>query len=177
MSFWLRAAAPDAAVDRQLGAEERRDLVALLKRATKDLLVAHVSAGRPLSVSAGERVLAVLEAVFLYAWNVELNKGPGYWRVLAEVHRSGVTDSVAKENVSKVEQARLSSDLGRGRLFLRLALVTQTLAYSVHKLQESHVLHKYYGPEAVWTSEEGAPVASILISLNAVPFDAATVVG
>jgi hypothetical protein len=88
--FWLRAASGgDAFADRELAAHDRRDLVALLSTATKELLMRSVEQGgaerRGLNLGAADRVCAVLEAVFLYGWKEANNKGIGYFKVIAEV--------------------------------------------------------------------------------------------
>ncbi|XP_077998952.1 RUN and FYVE domain-containing protein 2-like isoform X2 [Glandiceps talaboti] len=151
---------------------ERTNLLNMSKLCVKGLIESALEEGRSLDSDHQplQQFFALMEHVMGHGLKGKksfLEKKKDFWGPLEALERvmpeaNEITDSV--KNLPGIK-----TNLGRGRAWLRLALMQKKLAdYFKSLIERKEMLSEYYDPNALMMEEEAAVIAGLLVGLNCI---------
>ncbi|XP_071808482.1 RUN and FYVE domain-containing protein 2-like isoform X3 [Asterias amurensis] len=151
---------------------ERSNLVNVAKLCIKNLIESALAESRTLDDEHVplQQLFVVMEHIFSHGLKSKktfLEKKKSFWGALESLEKTtpdaeDITDSV--RNLPGIK-----TSLGRGRAWLRLALMQKNLAdYFKALLERKDILSEWYDQNALLLEEEAAVIAGLLVGLNVI---------
>uniref|UniRef100_A0A8C4QZH6 RUN and FYVE domain containing 2 n=1 Tax=Eptatretus burgeri TaxID=7764 RepID=A0A8C4QZH6_EPTBU len=151
---------------------ERINLMNMAKMSVKGLIESALSFGRTLDSDYAplHQFFVVLEYCLKHGLKGKksfLGQSKSFWGPLELVEK--ICPEAAEMTSSVRELPGLKTPAGKGRAWLRLALMRKTLADFLKELiSHKELLSEFYEPHALLIEEEGAVVVGLLIGLNVI---------
>uniref|UniRef100_G3U897 RUN domain-containing protein n=1 Tax=Loxodonta africana TaxID=9785 RepID=G3U897_LOXAF len=154
-----------------LMANERMNLMNMAKLSIKGLIESALNLGRTLDSDYAplQQFFVVMEHCLkhgLKAKKTFLGQNKSFWGPLLIL-----CESICRKHtwVSPTDTEFLTTPVGRGRAWLRLALMQKKLSeYMKALINKKELLSEFYEPNALMMEEEGAIIAGLLVGLNVI---------
>ncbi|XP_071600255.1 protein RUFY3 isoform X3 [Heliangelus exortis] len=165
------SAAPDTDPN-YLMANERMNLMNMAKLSIKGLIESALNLGRTLDSDYAplQQFFVVMEHCLkhgLKAKKTFLGQNKSFWGPLELVEK--LVPEAAEITASVKDLPGLKTPVGRGRAWLRLALMQKKLSeYMKALINRKDLLSEFYEPNALMMEEEGAIIAGLLVGLNVI---------
>ncbi|XP_058693568.1 protein RUFY3 isoform X5 [Poecile atricapillus] len=163
---------PDGAHPNYLMANERMNLMNMAKLSIKGLIESALNLGRTLDSDYAplQQFFVVMEHCLkhgLKAKKTFLGQNKSFWGPLELVEK--LVPEAAEITASVKDLPGLKTPVGRGRAWLRLALMQKKLSeYMKALINRKDLLSEFYEPNALMMEEEGAIIAGLLVGLNVI---------
>ncbi|XP_013882176.1 protein RUFY3 isoform X2 [Austrofundulus limnaeus] len=151
---------------------ERLNLMNMAKLSIKGLIESALNLGRTLDSDYAplQQFFVVMEHCLkhgLKAKKTFLGQNKSFWGPLELVEK--LTPEAGEITASVKDLPGLRTPLGRGRAWLRLALMQKKLSdYMKTIINRKDLLSEFYEPNALMMEEEGAVIAGLLVGLNVI---------
>ncbi|XP_077456255.1 protein RUFY3 isoform X2 [Stigmatopora argus] len=151
---------------------ERLNLMNMAKLSIKGLIESALNLGRTLDSDYAplQQFFVVMEHCLkhgLKAKKTFLGQNKSFWGALELVEK--LTPEAGEITASVKDLPGLKTPLGRGRAWLRLALMQKKLSdYMKTIINRKDLLSEFYEPNALMMEEEGAVIAGLLVGLNVI---------
>ncbi|XP_037536730.1 protein RUFY3 isoform X2 [Nematolebias whitei] len=151
---------------------ERLNLMNMAKLSIKGLIESALNLGRTLDSDYAplQQFFVVMEHCLkhgLRAKKTFLGQNKSFWGPLELVEK--LTPEAGEITASVKDLPGLKTPLGRGRAWLRLALMQKKLSdYMKTIINRKDLLSEFYEPNALMMEEEGAVIAGLLVGLNVI---------
>ncbi|XP_024865013.1 protein RUFY3 isoform X3 [Kryptolebias marmoratus] len=151
---------------------ERLNLMNMAKLSIKGLIESALNLGRTLDSDYAplQQFFVVMEHCLkhgLKAKKTFLGQNKSFWGPLELVEK--LTPEAGEITASVKDLPGLKTPLGRGRAWLRLALMQKKLSdYMKTIINRKDLLSEFYEPNALMMEEEGAVIAGLLVGLNVI---------
>ncbi|XP_071411434.1 protein RUFY3 isoform X6 [Pithys albifrons albifrons] len=168
----LSYSGPDGAHPNYLMANERMNLMNMAKLSIKGLIESALNLGRTLDSDYAplQQFFVVMEHCLkhgLKAKKTFLGQNKSFWGPLELVEK--LVPEAAEITASVKDLPGLKTPVGRGRAWLRLALMQKKLSeYMKALINRKDLLSEFYEPNALMMEEEGAIIAGLLVGLNVI---------
>ncbi|XP_049645871.1 protein RUFY3 isoform X4 [Suncus etruscus] len=155
-----------------LMANERMNLMNMAKLSIKGLIESALNLGRTLDSDYAplQQFFVVMEHCLkhgLKAKKTFLGQNKSFWGPLELVEK--LVPEAAEITASVKDLPGLKTPIGRGRAWLRLALMQKKLSeYMKALINKKELLSEFYEPNALMMEEEGAIIAGLLVGLNVI---------
>uniref|UniRef100_A0ABM5GKI5 Protein RUFY3 isoform X3 n=1 Tax=Pogona vitticeps TaxID=103695 RepID=A0ABM5GKI5_9SAUR len=155
-----------------LMANERMNLMNMAKLSIKGLIESALNLGRTLDSDYAplQQFFVVMEHCLkhgLKAKKTFLGQNKSFWGPLELVEK--FVPEAAEITASVKDLPGLKTPVGRGRAWLRLALMQKKLSeYMKALINRREILSEFYEPNALMMEEEGAIIAGLLVGLNVI---------
>ncbi|XP_004703239.1 protein RUFY3 isoform X2 [Echinops telfairi] len=155
-----------------LMANERMNLMNMAKLSIKGLIESALNLGRTLDSDYAplQQFFVVMEHCLkhgLKAKKTFLGQNKSFWGPLELVEK--LVPEAAEITASVKDLPGLKTPVGRGRAWLRLALMQKKLSeYMKALINRKELLSEFYEPNALMMEEEGAIIAGLLVGLNVI---------
>ncbi|XP_008110374.1 protein RUFY3 isoform X8 [Anolis carolinensis] len=155
-----------------LMANERMNLMNMAKLSIKGLIESALNLGRTLDSDYAplQQFFVVMEHCLkhgLKAKKTFLGQNKSFWGPLELVEK--FVPEAAEITASVKDLPGLRTPVGRGRAWLRLALMQKKLSeYMKALINRREILSEFYEPNALMMEEEGAIIAGLLVGLNVI---------
>nr|XP_051675675.1 protein RUFY3 isoform X3 [Oryctolagus cuniculus] len=155
-----------------LMANERMNLMNMAKLSIKGLIESALNLGRTLDSDYAplQQFFVVMEHCLkhgLKAKKTFLGQNKSFWGPLELVEK--LVPEAAEITASVKDLPGLKTPVGRGRAWLRLALMQKKLSeYMKALINKKELLSEFYEPNALMMEEEGAIIAGLLVGLNVI---------
>ncbi|KAM6150155.1 protein RUFY3 isoform 5-T5 [Erethizon dorsatum] len=155
-----------------LMANERMNLMNMAKLSIKGLIESALNLGRTLDSDYAplQQFFVVMEHCLkhgLRAKKTFLGQNKSFWGPLELVEK--LVPEAAEITASVKDLPGLKTPVGRGRAWLRLALMQKKLSeYMKALINKKELLSEFYEPNALMMEEEGAIIAGLLVGLNVI---------
>uniref|UniRef100_A0A8D1P5I5 RUN and FYVE domain containing 3 n=1 Tax=Sus scrofa TaxID=9823 RepID=A0A8D1P5I5_PIG len=155
-----------------LMANERMNLMNMAKLSIKGLIESALNLGRTLDSDYAplQQFFVVMEHCLkhgLKAKKTFLGQNKSFWGPLELVEK--LVPEAAEITTSVKDLPGLKTPVGRGRAWLRLALMQKKLSeYMKALINKKELLSEFYEPNALMMEEEGAIIAGLLVGLNVI---------
>ncbi|XP_062963396.1 protein RUFY3 isoform X7 [Cynocephalus volans] len=162
----------DAEDPNYLMANERMNLMNMAKLSIKGLIESALNLGRTLDSDYAplQQFFVVMEHCLkhgLKAKKTFLGQNKSFWGPLELVEK--LVPEAAEITASVKDLPGLKTPVGRGRAWLRLALMQKKLSeYMKALINKKELLSEFYEPNALMMEEEGAIIAGLLVGLNVI---------
>ncbi|XP_065543094.1 protein RUFY3 isoform X8 [Lathamus discolor] len=163
---------PAGAHPNYLMANERMNLMNMAKLSIKGLIESALNLGRTLDSDYAplQQFFVVMEHCLkhgLKAKKTFLGQNKSFWGPLELVEK--LVPEAAEITASVKDLPGLKTPVGRGRAWLRLALMQKKLSeYMKALINRKDLLSEFYEPNALMMEEEGAIIAGLLVGLNVI---------
>ncbi|RLV96707.1 hypothetical protein DV515_00012566 [Chloebia gouldiae] len=163
---------PFVADPNYLMANERMNLMNMAKLSIKGLIESALNLGRTLDSDYAplQQFFVVMEHCLkhgLKAKKTFLGQNKSFWGPLELVEK--LVPEAAEITASVKDLPGLKTPVGRGRAWLRLALMQKKLSeYMKALINRKDLLSEFYEPNALMMEEEGAIIAGLLVGLNVI---------
>ncbi|XP_071600257.1 protein RUFY3 isoform X5 [Heliangelus exortis] len=153
-------------------ANERMNLMNMAKLSIKGLIESALNLGRTLDSDYAplQQFFVVMEHCLkhgLKAKKTFLGQNKSFWGPLELVEK--LVPEAAEITASVKDLPGLKTPVGRGRAWLRLALMQKKLSeYMKALINRKDLLSEFYEPNALMMEEEGAIIAGLLVGLNVI---------
>ncbi|XP_055499975.1 protein RUFY3 isoform X3 [Leucoraja erinacea] len=151
---------------------ERLNLMNMAKLSIKGLIESALNLGRSLDSDYAplQQFFVVMEHCLkhgLKAKKTFLGQNKSFWGALELVEK--LCPEAGEITVSVKDLPGLKTAVGRGRAWLRLALMQKKLSdYMKALINRKDLLSEFYEPNALMMEEEGAVIAGLLVGLNVI---------
>ncbi|XP_069781667.1 protein RUFY3 isoform X9 [Narcine bancroftii] len=151
---------------------ERLNLMNMAKLSIKGLIESALNLGRSLDSDYAplQQFFVVMEHCLKHGLKVKktfLGQNKSFWGALELVER--LCPEAGEITVSVKDLPGLKTAVGRGRAWLRLALMQKKLSdYMKALINRKDLLSEFYEPNALMMEEEGAVIAGLLVGLNVI---------
>ncbi|XP_045139971.1 protein RUFY3 isoform X4 [Echinops telfairi] len=165
-------APPSGSDPNYLMANERMNLMNMAKLSIKGLIESALNLGRTLDSDYAplQQFFVVMEHCLkhgLKAKKTFLGQNKSFWGPLELVEK--LVPEAAEITASVKDLPGLKTPVGRGRAWLRLALMQKKLSeYMKALINRKELLSEFYEPNALMMEEEGAIIAGLLVGLNVI---------
>uniref|UniRef100_A0A8C5U2N2 RUN and FYVE domain containing 3 n=1 Tax=Malurus cyaneus samueli TaxID=2593467 RepID=A0A8C5U2N2_9PASS len=155
-----------------LMANERMNLMNMAKLSIKGLIESALNLGRTLDSDYAplQQFFVVMEHCLkhgLKAKKTFLGQNKSFWGPLELVEK--LVPEAGEITASVKDLPGLKTPVGRGRAWLRLALMQKKLSeYMKALINRKDLLSEFYEPNALMMEEEGAIIAGLLVGLNVI---------
>ncbi|XP_042534058.1 protein RUFY3 isoform X5 [Dipodomys spectabilis] len=155
-----------------LMANERMNLMNMAKLSIKGLIESALNLGRTLDSDYAplQQFFVVMEHCLkhgLKAKKTFLGQNKSFWGPLELVEK--LVPEAGEITASVKDLPGLKTPVGRGRAWLRLALMQKKLSeYMKALINKKELLSEFYEPNALMMEEEGAIIAGLLVGLNVI---------
>uniref|UniRef100_A0A8C2RIT6 RUN domain-containing protein n=1 Tax=Capra hircus TaxID=9925 RepID=A0A8C2RIT6_CAPHI len=155
-----------------LMANERMNLMNMAKLSIKGLIESALNLGRTLDSDYAplQQFFVVMEHCLKHGLKVKktfLGQNKSFWGPLELVEK--LVPEAAEITASVKDLPGLKTPVGRGRAWLRLALMQKKLSeYMKALINKKELLSEFYEPNALMMEEEGAIIAGLLVGLNVI---------
>lgn len=155
-----------------LMANERMNLMNMAKLSIKGLIESALNLGRTLDSDYAplQQFFVVMEHCLkhgLKAKKTFLGQNKSFWGPLELVEK--LVPEAAEITASVKDLPGLKTPVGRGRAWLRLALMQKKLSeYMKALINKKELLSEFYEANALMMEEEGAIIAGLLVGLNVI---------
>ncbi|XP_044284298.1 protein RUFY3 isoform X2 [Varanus komodoensis] len=155
-----------------LMANERMNLMNMAKLSIKGLIESALNLGRTLDSDYAplQQFFVVMEHCLkhgLKAKKTFLGQNKSFWGPLELVEK--YVPEAGEITASVKDLPGLKTPVGRGRAWLRLALMQKKLSeYMKALINRREILSEFYEPNALMMEEEGAIIAGLLVGLNVI---------
>lgn len=155
-----------------LMANERMNLMNMAKLSIKGLIESALNLGRTLDSDYAplQQFFVVMEHCLkhgLKAKKTFLGQNKSFWGPLELVEK--LVPEAAEITASVKDLPGLKTPVGRGRAWLRLALMQKKLSeYMKALINKKELLSEFYEPNALMMEEEGAIISGLLVGLNVI---------
>ncbi|XP_015282607.1 PREDICTED: protein RUFY3 isoform X2 [Gekko japonicus] len=155
-----------------LMANERMNLMNMAKLSIKGLIESALNLGRTLDSDYAplQQFFVVMEHCLkhgLKAKKTFLGQNKSFWGPLELVEK--FVPEAAEITASVKDLPGLKTPVGRGRAWLRLALMQKKLSeYMKALVNRRELLSEFYEPNALMMEEEGVVIAGLLVGLNVI---------
>ncbi|XP_072480536.1 protein RUFY3 isoform X3 [Notamacropus eugenii] len=155
-----------------LMANERMNLMNMAKLSIKGLIESALNLGRTLDSDYAplQQFFVVMEHCLkhgLKAKKTFLGQNKSFWGPLELVEK--LVPEAGEITASVKDLPGLKTPMGRGRAWLRLALMQKKLSeYMKALINKKELLSEFYEPNALMMEEEGAIIAGLLVGLNVI---------
>uniref|UniRef100_A0A6I8QLT6 RUN and FYVE domain containing 3 n=1 Tax=Xenopus tropicalis TaxID=8364 RepID=A0A6I8QLT6_XENTR len=155
-----------------LMANERMNLMNMAKLSIKGLIESALNLGRTLDSDYAplQQFFVVMEHCLkhgLKAKKTFLGQNKSFWGPLELVEK--LVPEAAEITASVKDLPGLRTPVGRGRAWLRLALMQKKLSeYMKALINRKDLLSEFYEPNALMMEEEGAIISGLLVGLNVI---------
>uniref|UniRef100_A0A672SZ47 Protein RUFY3-like n=1 Tax=Sinocyclocheilus grahami TaxID=75366 RepID=A0A672SZ47_SINGR len=151
---------------------ERLNLMNMAKLSIKGLIESALNLGRTLDSDYAplQQFFVVMEHCLKHGLKSKktfLGQNKSFWGPLELVEK--LTPEAGEITASVKDLPGLKTPLGRGRAWLRLALMQKKLSdYMKTIINQKDLLSEFYEPNALMMEEEGAVIAGLLVGLNVI---------
>ncbi|XP_067850630.1 protein RUFY3 isoform X3 [Heptranchias perlo] len=151
---------------------ERLNLMNMAKLSIKGLIESALNLGRSLDSDYAplQQFFVVMEHCLKHGLKVKktfLGQNKSFWGALELVEK--LCPEAGEITVSVKDLPGLKTPVGRGRAWLRLALMQKKLSdYMKALINRKDLLSEFYEPNALMMEEEGAVIAGLLVGLNVI---------
>ncbi|XP_051888330.1 protein RUFY3 isoform X5 [Pristis pectinata] len=151
---------------------ERLNLMNMAKLSIKGLIESALNLGRSLDSDYAplQQFFVVMEHCLKHGLKVKktfLGQNKSFWGALELVEK--LCPEAGEITVSVKDLPGLKTAVGRGRAWLRLALMQKKLSdYMKALINRKDLLSEFYEPNALMMEEEGAVIAGLLVGLNVI---------
>ncbi|XP_078809542.1 protein RUFY3 isoform X4 [Oryzias latipes] len=151
---------------------ERLNLMNMAKLSIKGLIESALNLGRTLDSDYAplQQFFVVMEHCLKHGLKTKktfLGQNKSFWGALELVEK--LTPEAGEITASVKDLPGLRTPLGRGRAWLRLALMQKKLSdYMKTIINRKDLLSEFYEPNALMMEEEGAVIAGLLVGLNVI---------
>uniref|UniRef100_A0A096M5Z1 RUN and FYVE domain containing 3 n=1 Tax=Poecilia formosa TaxID=48698 RepID=A0A096M5Z1_POEFO len=151
---------------------ERLNLMNMAKLSIKGLIESALNLGRTLDSDYAplQQFFVVMEHCLKHGLKSKktfLGQNKSFWGPLELVEK--LTPEAGEITASVKDLPGLRTPLGRGRAWLRLALMQKKLSdYMKTIINRKDLLSEFYEPNALMMEEEGAVIAGLLVGLNVI---------
>uniref|UniRef100_UPI0000545EA4 protein RUFY3 isoform 7 n=1 Tax=Danio rerio TaxID=7955 RepID=UPI0000545EA4 len=151
---------------------ERLNLMNMAKLSIKGLIESALNLGRTLDSDYAplQQFFVVMEHCLKHGLKSKktfLGQNKSFWGPLELVEK--LTPEAGEITASVKDLPGLKTPLGRGRAWLRLALMQKKLSdYMKTIINRKDLLGEFYEPNALMMEEEGAVIAGLLVGLNVI---------
>ncbi|XP_072351352.1 protein RUFY3 isoform X6 [Scyliorhinus torazame] len=151
---------------------ERLNLMNMAKLSIKGLIESALNLGRSLDSDYAplQQFFVVMEHCLKHGLKVKktfLGQNKSFWGALELVEK--LCPEAGEITVSVKDLPGLKTPIGRGRAWLRLALMQKKLSdYMKALINRKDLLSEFYEPNALMMEEEGAVIAGLLVGLNVI---------
>uniref|UniRef100_A0A669ED99 RUN and FYVE domain containing 3 n=1 Tax=Oreochromis niloticus TaxID=8128 RepID=A0A669ED99_ORENI len=151
---------------------ERLNLMNMAKLSIKGLIESALNLGRTLDSDYAplQQFFVVMEHCLKHGLKTKktfLGQNKSFWGPLELVEK--LTPEAGEITASVKDLPGLKTPLGRGRAWLRLALMQKKLSdYMKTIINRKDLLSEFYEPNALMMEEEGAVIAGLLVGLNVI---------
>ncbi|XP_034026678.1 protein RUFY3 isoform X2 [Thalassophryne amazonica] len=151
---------------------ERLNLMNMAKLSIKGLIESALNLGRTLDSDYAplQQFFVVMEHCLKHGLRTKktfLGQNKSFWGALELVEK--LTPEAGEITASVKDLPGLKTPLGRGRAWLRLALMQKKLSdYMKTIINRKDLLSEFYEPNALMMEEEGAVIAGLLVGLNVI---------
>ncbi|XP_030579338.1 protein RUFY3 isoform X2 [Archocentrus centrarchus] len=151
---------------------ERLNLMNMAKLSIKGLIESALNLGRTLDSDYAplQQFFVVMEHCMKHGLKTKktfLGQNKSFWGPLELVEK--LTPEAGEITASVKDLPGLKTPLGRGRAWLRLALMQKKLSdYMKTIINRKDLLSEFYEPNALMMEEEGAVIAGLLVGLNVI---------
>ncbi|XP_053510233.1 protein RUFY3 isoform X2 [Ictalurus furcatus] len=151
---------------------ERLNLMNMAKLSIKGLIESALNLGRTLDSDYAplQQFFVVMEHCLKHGLKSKktfLGQNKSFWGPLELVEK--LTPEAGEITASVKDLPGLKTPLGRGRAWLRLALMQKKLSdYMKTIINRKDLLSEFYEPNALMMEEEGAVIAGLLVGLNVI---------
>ncbi|XP_053317626.1 protein RUFY3 isoform X4 [Spea bombifrons] len=155
-----------------LMANERMNLMNMAKLSIKGLIESALNLGRTLDSDYAplQQFFVVMEHCLkhgLKAKKTFLGQNKSFWGPLELVEK--LVPEASEITASVKDLPGLKTPIGRGRAWLRLALMQKKLSeYMKALINRKDLLSEFYEPNALMMEEEGAIISGLLVGLNVI---------
>ncbi|KAM8939761.1 LOW QUALITY PROTEIN: protein RUFY3 [Pelodytes ibericus] len=155
-----------------LMANERMNLMNMAKLSIKGLIESALNLGRTLDSDYAplQQFFVVMEHCLkhgLKAKKTFLGQNKSFWGPLELVEK--LVPEASEITASVKDLPGLKTPVGRGRAWLRLALMQKKLSeYMKALINRKDLLSEFYEPNALMMEEEGAIISGLLVGLNVI---------
>ncbi|KFM01683.1 Protein RUFY3 [Aptenodytes forsteri] len=155
-----------------LMANERMNLMNMAKLSIKGLIESALNLGRTLDSDYAplQQFFVVMEHCLKHGLKGKktfLGQNKSFWGPLELVEK--LVPEAAEITASVKDLPGLKTPVGRGRAWLRLALMQKKLSeYMKALINRKDLLSEFYEPNALMMEEEGAIIAGLLVGLNVI---------
>ncbi|XP_009322300.1 PREDICTED: protein RUFY3 isoform X1 [Pygoscelis adeliae] len=153
-------------------ANERMNLMNMAKLSIKGLIESALNLGRTLDSDYAplQQFFVVMEHCLKHGLKGKktfLGQNKSFWGPLELVEK--LVPEAAEITASVKDLPGLKTPVGRGRAWLRLALMQKKLSeYMKALINRKDLLSEFYEPNALMMEEEGAIIAGLLVGLNVI---------
>ncbi|XP_043917130.1 protein RUFY3-like isoform X2 [Protopterus annectens] len=153
-------------------AMERVSLMNTAKLSIKGLIESALNYGRPLDSDYVplQQFFVIMEHCLIHGLKAKktfLGQNKSFWGPLELVEK--LVPEAAEITASAKDLPGLKTPVGRGRAWLRLALMQKKLSdYIKALIKRKDLLSEFYDSNALMMEEEGAVIASLLLGLNVI---------
>uniref|UniRef100_A0AAX7SQQ8 RUN domain-containing protein n=1 Tax=Astatotilapia calliptera TaxID=8154 RepID=A0AAX7SQQ8_ASTCA len=172
LSFIVGRKTPDRDDPKDPIAIERLNLMNMAKLSIKGLIESALNLGRTLDSDYAplQQFFVVMEHCLKHGLKTKktfLGQNKSFWGPLELVEK--LTPEAGEITASVKDLPGLKTPLGRGRAWLRLALMQKKLSdYMKTIINRKDLLSEFYEPNALMMEEEGAVIAGLLVGLNVI---------
>ncbi|XP_035245561.1 protein RUFY3-like isoform X5 [Anguilla anguilla] len=151
---------------------ERLNLMNMAKLSIKGLIESALNLGRTLDSDYAplQQFFVVMEHCLKHGLKSKktfLGQNKSFWGPLELVEK--LTPEAGEITASVKDLPGLKTPIGRGRAWLRLALMQKKLSdYMKTLINRKDLLSEFYEPNALMMEEEGAVIAGLLVGLNVI---------
>ncbi|KAL2091975.1 hypothetical protein ACEWY4_011773 [Coilia grayii] len=151
---------------------ERLNLMNMAKLSIKGLIESALNLGRTLDSDYAplQQFFVVMEHCLKHGLKSKktfLGQNKSFWGPLELVEK--LTPEAGEITASVKDLPGLKTPIGRGRAWLRLALMQKKLSdYMKTIINRKDLLSEFYEPNALMMEEEGAVIAGLLVGLNVI---------
>ncbi|XP_041084519.1 protein RUFY3-like isoform X7 [Polyodon spathula] len=151
---------------------ERLNLMNMAKLSIKGLIESALNLGRTLDSDYAplQQFFVVMEHCLKHGLKTKktfLGQSKSFWGPLELVEK--LTPEAGEITASVKDLPGLKTPIGRGRAWLRLALMQKKLSdYMKTLINRKDLLSEFYEPNALMMEEEGAVIAGLLVGLNVI---------
>ncbi|GCC16801.1 hypothetical protein chiPu_0017354 [Chiloscyllium punctatum] len=151
---------------------ERLNLMNMAKLSIKGLIESALNLGRSLDSDYAplQQFFVVMEHCLKHGLKVKktfLGQNKSFWGALEVVEK--LCPEASEITVSVKDLPGLKTPVGRGRAWLRLALMQKKLSdYMKALINRKDLLSEFYETNALMMEEEGAVIAGLLVGLNVI---------
>ncbi|XP_038648764.1 protein RUFY3 isoform X4 [Scyliorhinus canicula] len=172
LTVWVDQMLEEAEDPKDPIAIERLNLMNMAKLSIKGLIESALNLGRSLDSDYAplQQFFVVMEHCLKHGLKVKktfLGQNKSFWGALELVEK--LCPEAGEITVSVKDLPGLKTPVGRGRAWLRLALMQKKLSdYMKALINRKDLLSEFYEPNALMMEEEGAVIAGLLVGLNVI---------
>ncbi|XP_048385885.1 protein RUFY3 isoform X3 [Stegostoma tigrinum] len=172
LTVWVDQILEEAEDPKDPIAIERLNLMNMAKLSIKGLIESALNLGRSLDSDYAplQQFFVVMEHCLKHGLKVKktfLGQNKSFWGALEVVEK--LCPEAGEITVSVKDLPGLKTPVGRGRAWLRLALMQKKLSdYMKALINRKDLLSEFYETNALMMEEEGAVIAGLLVGLNVI---------